>query len=285
MARLLTACWLLLACIVGVVWAADGLVPVPPLQARVTDLTGTLSGEQRARLEASLERYERTKGSQIAVLMLPSTQPEAIEQFGIRVAEAWKLGRKGIDDGVIVIVAKADRRMRIEVGYGLEGVIPDAVAKRIVSEQMAPRFQAGDFADGLIAAVDALTRVAAGAGLPAPAAPGRAGAVSGLGGEGMLLVAFIVAALLGRLLRFLFGDLLGSSATAAGTGVAGWLLTGSPLVAGLATLGGFVVALFGLSIALNVLTSGRGGGFGGGRGGGFSGGGGGFGGGGASGRW
>ena len=119
------------------VGAAD-LVPLPALSARVTDLTGTLDETQRGRLEAQLAAIDRNGRAQIAVLLLPTTQPEAIETFGIRLAEAWKIGHKGVDNGVIVIVAKSDRKMRIEVGYGLEGSIPDAVAKRIVAERMAP---------------------------------------------------------------------------------------------------------------------------------------------------
>ena len=131
-------------------------VPLPALTTRVTDLTGTLDASQRGRLEARLAAIDRSGRAQVAVLLLPTTQPETIEQFGIRLAEAWKVGRKGADDGVIVIVAKDDRKMRIEVGYGLEGPIPDAIARRIIAERMAPAFKQGDFFGGLLAAVEAL---------------------------------------------------------------------------------------------------------------------------------
>src|SRR5215510_3922952 len=116
-------------------------VEVPPLKARVTDLTGTLATDQRAGLEAKLADFEARKGSQIAVLIIPTTQPEAVEQFSIRVFDQWKLGRKGVDDGVLLLVVKDDRKLRVEVGRGLEGVIPDAAAKRIVADMIAPRFR------------------------------------------------------------------------------------------------------------------------------------------------
>jgi tRNA(Leu) C34 or U34 (ribose-2'-O)-methylase TrmL len=115
------------------------LVAIPPLTARVTDLTSTLNGEQKAMLEQQLADLEARKGAQLVVLILPSTQPETIEQFGIRLFEAWKVGRKGVDDGVMLIVAKDDRRLRIEVGYGLEGALNDATAKRIISETITPQ--------------------------------------------------------------------------------------------------------------------------------------------------
>ena len=127
---------------------------MPPLTARVIDLTGTLSGEAVTRIEAKLAALEARKGSQIAVLIVPSTQPEEIEQFGIRVEDAWKLGRKGVDDGAYLIVAKNDRRVRIEVGYGLEGALSDAIANRIVDETITPHFKQGDFDGGIEAGVD-----------------------------------------------------------------------------------------------------------------------------------
>ncbi|RPH62562.1 MAG: YgcG family protein, partial [Burkholderiales bacterium] len=128
--------------------AAQALQPVPPLTGRVVDLTGTLAAPQQQALEAELEALERRKGSQLAILMVATTQPEAIEQFGIRVVEAWKLGRaevdgKRVDDGALLLVAKDDRKVRIEVGYGLEGAIPDAYARRIIAETIAPRFRQG----------------------------------------------------------------------------------------------------------------------------------------------
>ena len=132
------------------------LAPIPDLSARVTDLTGTFSQAQAAALEQKLSAFEKQKGSQIAVLMVPTTQPEDIAQYSIRVVEKWKLGREKIDDGVLVLVAKEDHKMRIEVGYGLEGAIPDLYAKRIISEQMAPKFKQGDFAGGINDGVDSL---------------------------------------------------------------------------------------------------------------------------------
>ena len=123
-------------------------VAVPPLQSRVTDLTGTLSASEAAQLEQKLAAFEVKKGVQIAVLIMPTTQPETIEQYSIRVVDAWKLGRKRIDDGALLIIAKQDRTVRIEVGYGLEGALPDAVAKRIVDEIIVPEFKRGDFAGG-----------------------------------------------------------------------------------------------------------------------------------------
>ncbi|MBL8491613.1 MAG: TPM domain-containing protein, partial [Rhodocyclaceae bacterium] len=144
----------------GAATPADaGSVAIPRLAARVTDLTGTLTAEQRASVEAELAAFESRKGAQIAVLMLPTTGPEPIEAFGIRLAETWKIGRKGIDDGVILIVAKDDRRLRIEVGYGLEGALNDATAKRIVSDTITPAFRQGDFAGGITAGLRAVMAV------------------------------------------------------------------------------------------------------------------------------
>jgi len=263
-------------------WSANE-VALPPLTERVTDLTGTLSTADRASLTASLTALEKEKGAQVTIVMLPTTQPETIEQFGIRLAEAWKIGRKGVDDGVIVIVAKNDRKMRIEVGYGLEGAIPDAIAKRIVAEQMAPRFREGDFAGGLRATVATLDKVIRGEALPAPVAPAAKGGTD----PGHTLMFLLIVLFMGGLIRSMFG-LLGSVAV---SGVAGWLAWS--VFASLGIAG--IVAL--LAFALSFIRLGRGGwssgggggfpgGFGGGSsGGGFSGGGGGFGGGGASGNW
>jgi len=296
-ARLLAAGLWLLAPLSVAAGPADA-VPLPPLAARVTDLTQTLSADDRQRLDILLAGIERDRGVQIAILLLPTTQPESIEAFGIRLAEAWKIGRKGRDDGLIVIVAKNDRKMRIEVGYGLEGAIPDAIAKRVVAEYMAPRFKQGDFAGGLVAAAEALERAVA-AGNPAAgggpdtgadtaaaaagtAADTEADAVGGAYPEKMpWLFLVIVLAGLARLLFGLFGSL---AASAAGAWLA-WLVFGSvPMAAGAALL------VFLMSF-VNLLSGGRGGGwssgggFSSGDGGGFSGGGGSFGGGGASGDW
>ncbi len=160
--------WLAALVVASLPAIAHAEVPVPALKARVTDLTGTLSPGQAASLEQKLAAFETRKGSQMAVLMLPTTQPETVEQFSIRVAEAWKIGRKGTDDGVILVVAKDDRRLRIEVGYGLEGAIPDATAKRVISEVITPRFKAGDFAGGISAGTDQLIRLVDGEKLPPP---------------------------------------------------------------------------------------------------------------------
>jgi uncharacterized protein len=152
--------------------------PVPALSARVTDATGTLSDEQRSTLEQSLKDYEARKGSQIAVLIVPTTQPETIEQYSIRVVEQWKLGRTRVDDGVLLIIAKNDRTLRIEVGYGLEGVLTDATSNRIIEDIIVPRFRQGDFYGGVSAGVDGIMRVVDGEPLPAPRqSPGQAPAV------------------------------------------------------------------------------------------------------------
>src|SRR5213083_3604251 len=148
--------------------SARAEVAVPPLKAHVTDLTGTLSASQLRDLDSRLSDFERGKGSQVAVLMLPSTQPETIEQYSIRVAEAWKIGRARVDDGVILVVAKNDRKLRIEVGRGLEGAIPDAIAKRVVSDVIAPHFRADDFYGGIAAGADALAKLIEGETLPPP---------------------------------------------------------------------------------------------------------------------
>ncbi|MEW5892123.1 MAG: YgcG family protein [Pseudomonadota bacterium] len=261
--------------------AAAAEVAVPPLNARVTDLTGTLTAEQRGAIEQKLAALEAARGSQIAVLLVPSTQPETIEQFGIRVAEAWQLGRKGIDDGVLLLIAKDDRAVRIEVGYGLEGAIPDAVAKRVIEAIILPRFRQGDFAGGIEAGVAALIKRVEGEPLP-EAAPRQASALALL--EQALPLALLFIFVVGGLLRALFGRLLGA-ATAGGLAFLGaWLLLGS-LVVGLVIA--FVVFL--ITLGGNQRFGPVGGGFGGpgggGFGGGWSGGGGGFGGGGASGRW
>lgn len=255
-------------------------VPVPPLSARVTDLTHTLSSDRRQALESRLAAFETEKGSQLAVLLVPTTQPESIEQYGIRVAEAWKLGRKGVDDGMLLLVAKEDRTLRIEVGYGLEGTIPDAVARQVIEEVIVPRFRAGDFAGGIEAGVDRLLRLASGEPLPEPSAPAALEGPGWLGDNfqfialGLFIAAGVLRALLGRLVA---AGLLG------GVGfVAAWWLIGSLWAALIIAAIIFVFTLGGGSGGGIY----RGGGGGGGRGGGgFSGGGGGFGGGGASGRW
>ena len=252
---------------------------MPALKARVTDLTGTLTAAQAAGIEQQLQALEQRKGSQLAVLIVPTTQPEAIEQYSLRVAEAWKLGRKGVDDGALLIVAKDDRTLRIEVGYGLEGVIPDAIAKRVIAETIVPYFRQNDFAGGIQAGVSQLVKLVDGEPLPPPKKPSQNNAADPMG---MLFFAVIAAAVIGQVLSAVFGRFVGSGLTAAVVGVVGWLLLGSMLMAGLAALLVFFVVLAGINPMLFM------GGFGGGRSGGsggFGGGGGGFGGGGASGRW
>ena len=135
-------------------FAAD----IPPLKSRVTDLTSTLNTQQRDALEQTLAEFESRKGAQIALLMVQTTQPETVEQYAVRVQESWKLGRKGVDDGVLLVVAKNDRRLHIEVGYGLEGILPDAIAKRIIDDDIVPRFKENDFYGGVRAGVDRIMR-------------------------------------------------------------------------------------------------------------------------------
>ncbi len=155
--------------------AAAEDVPIPPLTGRVVDINGTLAVEQKRELEASLEAFEKRKGSQIALLITGTTFPEPIESFSIRVADAWKIGRKGVDDGIVVVIAKSDQAMRIEVGYGLEGALPDAVAKRLIEEEFIPKFRQGDFYGGLRAGLDRLMRVIDGEPLPPPKQEGGGG--------------------------------------------------------------------------------------------------------------
>jgi uncharacterized protein len=271
--------------------AAWAQVAVPPLKGRVTDLTGTLKPEQVASLEQMLQSFEARKGTQIAVLMLPSTAPETIEQYALRVGEQWKIGRKKVDDGAVLVVAKNDRTVRIEVGYGLEGVLNDATANRIIREVIVPRFREGDFYGGLSAALDRMIRVIDGEPLPPPA---RAAPQAQDGLLGALPVLLILALVAGGILRRVLGRLLGSIATGGAVAAVAWLLAGTLAVALLAGIVAFFFTLVG-----GVGGSGRryhgrypggfggwgGGGFGGSGGGGFSGGGGSFGGGGASGRW
>jgi len=297
---------LLLAPLAGA--AQPGLQPVPPLQARVTDLTGTLDAADRARIESRLQAFEQRKGSQLAVLMVGSTAPEPIEDFSIRVAESWKIGRgrvdgQRVDDGVLLVIAKDDRRLRIEVGYGLEGAIPDARAKQVIENIITPRFRQGDFAGGVEAGVDALMKLIDGEALPAPArgqAPAAGAGEPGVDWVGTLLIAFFA----GLVLRQMFGKVLGSSAGALLGGASAWLFgAGLPLAIGAGLLMFFVLLVMGAGAGMgrvgpHTWRSGPGGfpgGFGGGGGfprggggfggGGFGGGGGGFGGGGASGGW
>jgi uncharacterized protein len=283
---------LVLAVLLGVSLAAIAQVAVPPV-ARVTDQTGTLSAEQKASLERMLEAFEARKGSQIAVLMVRTTGGEPIEQFALRVAEQWKLGRKGVDDGALLAIAKDDRALRIEVGYGLEGALNDATAKRIIAEVITPRFREGDFFGGISAGLDRMIRVIDGEPLPAPARGAPAAGSDVLQFLPVLLIAALVG---GGLLRALLGRALGAFATGGAVGFLAWVLAGTLFIgiaAGLLAffftlVGGFHGAMPGGGFGRRGGWGGggwSGGGFRTGGGGGFGGGGGGFGGGGASGRW
>jgi uncharacterized protein len=269
---------LLLAVVLGLSLVAIAQVAVPPV-ARVTDQTGTLRAEQKAALERMLEAFEARKGSQIAVLMVPTTGGEAIEQYALRVAEAWKLGRKGVDDGALLVVAKDDRAMRIEVGYGLEGALNDATAKRIIAELITPRFREGDFFGGISAGVDRMIKVIDGEPLPAPArsAPQVDGGVFQF-----LPIVLIAAMVVGGVLRAILGRALGAFATGGAVGFLAWVLAGTLFVGVIAGVLAFFFTLVGGGFGGGRRYGGFPGGWGGGGmrtgGGGFGGGGGGFGG-------
>jgi len=257
-------------------------VKVPPLTHRVTDLTATLDAQQIQTLEARLAAFEAQKGAQLAVLIVPTTQPESIEQFGIRVVEAWKLGRKGVDDGALLLVAKNDRTLRIEVGYGLEGVLNDATAKRIVDEIIVPHFKRGEFYPGIESGTTAMMKVVDGEPLPPPK---RAAASGKFDIESLLFIGFGLVVVVGGMLRALLGRFPAALLTGGALGGLAWLMVAPILIALLVGLMAFVFVLLGGGRGFGGHS---GGGFGGGSyggGGGFSGGGGGFGGGGASGRW
>jgi len=264
-------------------WAVEGLIPVPPLQARLTDLTGTLSSEQKGALENTLRAFEARKGSQFAVLLVPTTKPEEIEPYALRVVEQWKLGRTRVDDGVLLLVAKDDRTMRVEVGYGLEGALNDATAQRIIREVITPKFKANDYFGGITDGVDRMIRVVDGE--PLPPAPAATSARGDLDIGQMLPVLFVVAVVLGGVLRSALGRLPAAVVTGGLLGLFGWLLAGAVATAALAGVIAFVITLTGIRPGGFGGMSGGGGRSGGGGGGGFRGGGGGFGGGGASGRW
>ncbi|TPW12567.1 MAG: hypothetical protein FD130_1737 [Halothiobacillaceae bacterium] len=262
----------------GLLWSliATAELSVPPLTNRVTDQTATLTPEQKATLEQTLRTFEAKKGSQLAVLIVPSVVPETIEQYALRVVEQWKLGRKRVDDGALLLVAKEDRTLRIEVGYGLEGALTDAASKRIISEIITPRFQQGDFYGGITAGVERIIGVIDGEPLPEPQGelPGNTADM-----QQYLPIVFILALVVGGVLRAALGRFVGAAAA--------WWFVGvlsMALVAGL-------IALFFTLLGGGMGGRGLGGHYGGGLGrgglggGGFRGGGGGFGGGGASGRW
>jgi uncharacterized protein len=285
--------WLAFALIAGFAWPASAQVPVPKFEALVTDLTGTLTAQQQASLEEKLAAIQARKGAQNAVLMLPTTAPEDIAQFGIRVADSWKVGRAQPDDGVILLVAKDDRALRLEVGRGLEGALTDALSSRIINDTIAPLFKQGDFYGGINAGLDQVMRVIDGEPLPPPDQQWHR---TGNGIPWPLLIFGAIA--LGGTLNRVLGRGVGAGITGLVGGGIIWLLTARLLFAVAGFFGLFFLALLfggfpgggrgGRGVYRDIGRGGGFGGFGGGGfgGGGFGGGGGGsFGGGGASGRW
>jgi uncharacterized protein len=274
---------------------------VPPLTGRVVDTTNTLSSSDIAAQSSRLQDLQRRKGSQVAVLIVPTTAPETIEQFSIRVAETWKIGRKKIDDGALLVVAKDDHKLRIEVGYGLEGALTDVTARRIIDEVIVPRFRTGDFAGGIAAGITRMIGVIDGEPLPAPAPQASHGADT----DWDTLSSFLPFAIFGSLfvggfLRALLGSLLGSVVAGGVVAVITWFVFQSLIAS--AALGGFAFLIVLIAEAFQTAgpsgrsygrPSGNWGGGGWSSGGsssgssdsGFSGGGGSFGGGGASGSW
>jgi len=217
----------LVALLVGWIVPAFALVAVPPLTGRVVDQTGTLSGGDIASLTQTLKDLETRKGSQIAVLIVPTTEGEAIEQFSIRVAEAWKIGRKKIDDGALLVIAKNDRHLRIEVGYGLEGALTDATTKRIIDEDITPKFKSGDFAGGISAGVNRMIRVVDGEKLPAPEpAHWETPELLSYLNPGNPLVIFGLI-ILAAVLRSALGRFIGALATGGIVGIFAWFVAGS----------------------------------------------------------
>ena len=312
-AAVLALAWVL-AALLAPAAHAQALAEIPRLSARVIDTTLTLGGEARAKLEATLAALEARKGSQVVVLIVPSTQPEDVTSYAYRAAAQYKIGRKGVGDGVLVVVATSDRRARIEVAKALEGAIPDAAAGRIVREVMAPRFKAGDYAGGITAGVEQLAGLIDGEPLPAvlgrPGEPATSQAAEAAGGSNggfdatsLAMFLFVAVIMGGGILRSIFGRGLGSLVTGAAAGTAAWWLSASILIGVAAGVIGLVFSLFAVLGSAMSGMGGRGrrgggfaggfgggsfggGGFGGGGGGGFSSGGGGdFGGGGASGDW
>lgn len=278
--------------------ANGGVQPVPALTARVIDQTGTLTEAQRSALESKLADFEQTDGTQVAVLLVPTTRPEDIAAYAHRVADTWKLGRREVGDGLLIVVATGDRTVRIEVAKALEGAVPDLAARRVIDRAMVPAFRAGDTAGGLNAALDELFRLVRAENLaPATRANQASQRGQGLDWQQLGLFLFVALPVLGSVLTALFGRKLGSLASGLAVGALGWVFTSSLLLALLAAgVGLLLVGALGVGTRRSswggpVIGGGRWGGGGwssGGRGswGGFSSGGGGdFGGGGASGRW
>lgn len=277
---------------------AQDVQAIPALTGHVVDTTGTLDVSQKASLEAKLSALETAKGSQVVVLIVPTVQPEDISSYANRVGNVWKIGRKDVGDSVLLVVAKEDRKVRIEVAKTLEGAIPDLAAKRIISESITPRFKTGDYAGGLSTAVDQLTARIKGEALPevtTSQADGWRGLAGGFNWMDLAIFLFFAVPIGGAVAKSIFGQKLGSLVTGGSVGVLAFLVTTNLVVAGIA---GVIALLFALFSGLSDLAPGRrgrdgrggfGGGFGSGGfggGGGFSSGGGGdFGGGGASGDW
>ena len=302
--RLLLGAWLF--ALLAPAWAQD-VLPVPALSARVIDQTGTLDAAQRSALEAKLAAFEQDKGTQIVVLLVPTTAPEDIAAYAQRVADSWKIGRREVGDGLLVVVAKNDRRVRIEVAKALEGAVPDLAARLIIDRSISPAFRAGNFAAGLDAGIDALMARIKGEGLPEPRGPTTPADADAPPWQELAMFFFIAVFVIGGILSRVLGRRLGAAVTSGGAGVVAWLLGAGLGVAIVAALLAFImVGVFGAARLANQagrrggrigggLPGGFGGGWGGGGwggggggfgGGGFgSGGGGDFGGGGASGDW
>ena len=296
--------WLLAAGLALLAWGAmaQGVLPVPTLTARVIDTSGTLDATQQQALEAKLAAFEANKGSQVVVYLLPTTQPEDIASFANRVANEWRIGRREVGDGVLLIVAKNDRKVRIEVAKTLEGAIPDLAAKRIIDEAITPRFKQGDFAGGVDAGVTRITGLISGESLPEPSQTAQTGPLDALniqGGDFLIFLLFAVP-IASTIARSVFGRKLGAVITGGGVGALAMVATASLLISGMAGVVALIFTLVAGSFTPPPGRGGRGGGGwgggtgggggfssgGGGGGGGFSSGGGGdFGGGGASGSW
>lgn len=292
MRALLLIGWLPLAALSA--WAQDGqdVQAVPVLSARVMDQTGTLTPAQKEALEAKLAAFEQSRGAQVVFLIVPSTQPEDIAAYAQRIGDSWKIGRKSIGDGLLLVVAKNDRKVRIETTKALEGAIPDLAARQIIETAITPRFRQGDFAGGLDAAADQIMARITGENLPLPA-QGASGD-EGFDWTDLAVFLFIAVPVGGRVLAGMLGRKMGAIVTGGAVGVLAWIFTSSLLIGAIAALAGMVFALMTSLGNLARSTGGSsgwgggfgGGGFGGGGGGGFSSGGGGdFGGGGASGDW
>ena len=300
---------IVLAAALGSTAWAQAVLPVPALTARVIDQTGTLDAAQKKALEAKLSALEKAKGSQVVVLMVPTTAPEDIASYTQRVGDTWKIGRKDVGDGVLLVVAKDDRKMRIAPAKTLEGAVPDVLAARIIDETMKPLFRAGDFAGGIGGAVDQITGLINGEALPPPqwenssSSGGGEGSGNtndtGMGWQDLAIFLFFAVFIGGAIVRSILGNKLGAVVMGGGAGIAAFVVTSSIAIAAVAGILALVVTLFGAATGAMLPTTRRGGGgwSGGGGGGGWSGGssgggggfssggGGNFGGGGASGDW